>query len=253
MPRRKLVAGNWKMNTTLAEAKSLAAAAAHGVGANPAADVAVCPPFPWLLPVAETIKGSAVALGAQDIFFEKKGAFTGEVSPAMLLECGCKYVIIGHSERRHQLHESDEAINHKLHTAIEEGLHVILCVGETLAERDRNLQERVFQRQVQAALAALTPDQMRLLRLAYEPVWAIGTGRTATPEQAQQAHLAIRTRIGVLFGENVAASLPILYGGSVTPDTAPGLFAQPDVDGGLVGGASLKPNDFLAIVKAAGA
>src|SRR5436305_14968446 len=191
MPRKKLVAGNWKMNTTLAEAKALAAAVAGGVGSDTGADVAVCPPFPWLLPVAEAIKGSPVALGAQDVHYEKKGAFTGEVSPAMLLECGCKYVIVGHSERRHILGESDAAVNHKVHTALEEGLHVVLCVGETLAERERHLQERVFQRQVFAACAGLTDAQFARLTLAYEPVWAIGTGKVATPEQAQQAQAAI--------------------------------------------------------------
>ena len=252
MPRKKLIAGNWKMNTTLAEAKALAADVAQDVGANPAADVAVCPPFPWLLPVAEALKGSAVALGAQDVHFEKKGAFTGEVSPAMLAECGCKYAIVGHSERRHGLGETDAAVNHKVHTALEEGLHVILCMGETLAERDRNLKERVFQRQVYAGCAGLTEEQFRRLVIAYEPVWAIGTGRTATPEQAQEAHKFVRDRLAGLYGNTIASGLTILYGGSVTPDTAAALFAQPDVDGGLVGGASLKANDFLAIVKAAG-
>jgi triosephosphate isomerase len=252
MLRKKLVAGNWKMNTTLAEAKALAAGVAKGVGNNTAVDVAVCPPYPWLLPVAEGVRGSAVAVGAQDVFYEKKGAFTGEVSPAMLLEAGCKYAIIGHSERRHGLGETDGAINQKVHTALEEGLHVILCVGETLAERERNLQERVFQRQVYAATAGLTDDQFGRLTLAYEPVWAIGTGKVATPEQAQQAHSNIRTRLGQLYGDKIAGSLPILYGGSVTADNAAGLMAQPDVDGALVGGASLKADSFLGIVRAAG-
>jgi triosephosphate isomerase len=252
MTRRKLVAGNWKMNTTLAEAKALAAAVAHGVGASTKAEVAVCPPYLWIPAVAEALKGSPVALGAQDVSWETKGAFTGEVSPGMLLEAGCKYAIIGHSERRHILGESDSNINHKVHTALEAGLHVILCMGETLAERDRNLQERVFQRQVYAALAGLTDEQFHRLVIAYEPVWAIGTGRTATPEQAQEAHRFIRSKLSVMFGEVIAAATPILYGGSVTPETAPGLFSQPDVDGGLVGGASLKADAFLKIVAAAG-
>jgi triosephosphate isomerase len=252
MPRRKLVAGNWKMNTTRAEAVALAQAVAAGVGAKAACDVAVCPPFPWLVPVADALKGSAVALGAQDVHSETKGAFTGEVSPGMLIEAGCKYVVIGHSERRHILGETDGAINQKVHTALEAGLHVILCMGETLAERDRNLQERVFQRQVYSALAGLTDDQFARLVIAYEPVWAIGTGRTATPEQAQEAHAFVRRKLASLYGDNLAGSLPILYGGSVTPDTAAGLFAQPDVDGGLVGGASLKADSFLKIVAAAG-
>lgn len=251
MPRRKLVAGNWKMNTTLAEAKALAAGIAQGVGSNTVVDVAVCPPFPWLLPVADAVRGSAVAVGAQNTFFELKGAFTGEVSPSMLVECGCKYAIVGHSERRHILGEPDGFINSKVHTALEAGLHVILCMGETLAERQRNLQERVFQRQVYSALAGLTDEQIGRLSIAYEPVWAIGTGHTATPEQAQEAHRFVRGKLASLYGDNLAGSLPILYGGSVTADNAAGLMSQPDVDGALVGGASLKVDSFLGIVKAA--
>jgi triosephosphate isomerase len=249
--RKKFVAGNWKMNTTLAEAKSLASAIAKGVGTDDRVTVAVCPPFPWLVPVAEVLKGSAVALGAQDVYSEKKGAFTGEVSPAMLIETGCKYVLVGHSERRHVLGESDAIVNHKVHTALEEGLHVILCVGETLAERERNLKERVFQRQVLAACAGLTDEQFSRLVFAYEPVWAIGTGKVATPEQAQEAHANIRSRMQMFYGEKIASALPILYGGSVTAENAAGLVNLPDVDGVLVGGASLKADSFLAIVKAA--
>jgi triosephosphate isomerase len=251
MPRKKFVAGNWKMYTTLAQAKELASAVAKGVTSD-AVTVAVCPPFPWLLPVAEVLKGSRVDLGAQNVYFEKQGAFTGEVSPPMLREAGCKYVIVGHSERRHGLGEADSAINHKVHTALEDGLDVILCVGETLAERERSLQERVFQRQVYAACAGLTDEQLARLVMAYEPVWAIGTGKVATPEQAQQAHHNIRLRMSQLYGEKIADALPILYGGSVTADNAAGLMPQPDVDGALVGGASLKADSFLAIVKAAG-
>ena len=250
--RKKFVAGNWKMNTTLAEAKALGAAVAKGVGTDTGVTVAVCPPFPWLLPVGEAIKGSSVALGAQDVHSEKKGAFTGEVSPAMLIETGCKYVIVGHSERRHILGESETLINHKVHTALEEGLSVILCMGETLAERDRNLQERVFQRQVYAACAGLTNEQFQRLVIAYEPVWAIGTGKVATPEQAQEAHAFVRTKLRQLYGDKIADTTPILYGGSVTPETTAGLMSQPDVDGALVGGASLKADSFVAIVKAAG-
>jgi triosephosphate isomerase len=214
--------------------------------------VAVCPPFPWLLPVAEALKGSAVALAAQNVSAEKKGAFTGEVSPAMLLECGCTYTLVGHSERRHILGEPDAAINQKVHTALEEGLRVILCMGETLAERERNLQERVFQRQVMAACAGLTDEQFGRLVFAYEPVWAIGTGKVATPEQAQEAHANIRAKMRLFYGEKIADALPILYGGSVTAENAAGLTRLPDVDGVLVGGASLKADSFLGIVKAAG-
>jgi triosephosphate isomerase len=251
MARKKLVAGNWKMNTTLAEAKALAAGVAKGVGTASAVNVAVFPPYPWLLPVSEAIKGSTVMLGGQDVSSEKKGAFTGEVSPAMLIECGCKYTLVGHSERRHILGETDQVANHKVHTALEEGLHVILCMGETLAERERNLQERVFQRQVFAACAGLSDEQFSRLVFAYEPVWAIGTGKVATPEQAQQAHMNIRAKMRVFYGEKIADALPILYGGSVTAENAAGLVHQPDVDGVLVGGASLKVDSFLAIVKAA--
>jgi triosephosphate isomerase len=251
MPRRKLVAGNWKMNTTRAEAVALAKAVAAGVGAAPKCDVAVIPPFPWLAPVADALSGTTVALGAQDVYSETKGAFTGEVSPDMLLEVGCKYVLVGHSERRHVIGESDAASNQKVHAALEAGLHVILCIGETLAERERNLQERVFQRQVYAACAGLTDEQFGRLVFAYEPVWAIGTGKVATPEQAQEAHKNIRARMAMLYGDKIAGALPILYGGSLTGDTAPGLFAQPDIDGGLVGGASLIADKFLKIVAAA--
>ena len=249
--RKKFVAGNWKMNTTRAEATALGAAIAKGVGAASRVTVAVCPPFPWLVAVGEAVKGSAVALGAQNVSYEKKGAFTGEVSPAMLVECGCTYVTVGHSERRHILGETDSAVNHKVHTALEEGLHVILCMGETAAERERNLQERVFQRQVYAACAGLTDEQFQRLAIAYEPVWAIGTGKVATPEQAQEAHKFVRGKLRLLYGEKIADALPIIYGGSVTPDNTAGLMSQPDVDGALVGGASLKADLFLAIVKAA--
>ena len=253
MPRPKIVAGNWKMNTTLPEAVALAGAVAKGAAAHPGVRVVVCPPFPWLVPVRDALTGTPVALGAQDVHYEKKGAYTGEVSPAMLREAGCEYVLIGHSERRHGLGETDAAINHKVHTALEEdGLRVILCVGETLAERERNLQERVFQRQVYAACAGLTDAQFSRLILAYEPVWAIGTGKVATPEQAQTAHHNIRARMALLYGDKIAGDLPILYGGSVTAENAAGLLHQPDVDGALVGGASLKVDEMAGIVARAG-
>ncbi len=251
--RKKFVAGNWKMNTTLTEAKTLGAAVAKGVGTDERVTTVVCPPFPWLTAVAEVLKGSSVAIGAQNVHFEKKGAFTGEVSPAMLIESGCTYAIIGHSERRHILGERESVINHKVHTALEEGLHVILCMGETLAERERNLQERVFQRQVFAACAGLTDEQFHRIVIAYEPVWAIGTGKVATPEQAQEAHKFVRLKLRQLYGDNIADATPIIYGGSVTPENTAGLMSQSDVDGALVGGARIKATSFLEIVKAAGA
>jgi triosephosphate isomerase len=250
MTRKKLVAGNWKMNTTLAEATALAAGVAKGVADDRVA-VAVFPPFPWLAAVGEAVRGSAVALGAQDVSPEPKGAFTGEVSSAMLLETGCKYALVGHSERRHVIGEGESLINQKVHTALEEGLHVILCMGETLAERKRGLHERVFQRQVFAACAGLTDEQFGRLTIAYEPVWAIGTGEVATPQQAQEAHAFVRAKLRLLYGDKIAEATPIVYGGSVTPDNAAGLLHQPDVDGALVGGASLKADSFLAIVTAA--
>ena len=252
MPRKKLVAGNWKMNTTRAEAEALAAAVAAGVGPAPAADVALCPPFPWLTAVADVLKGSGVAVGGQNCHAQKSGAYTGEVSAAMLLDAGCKYVIVGHSERRHGLGEADGALNDKAKAALAAGLHVIFCVGELLAEREAGQTDAVLDRQVALGLKDLPAAHLANLVVAYEPVWAIGTGKVATPEQAQEAHAFIRAKVAALLGENVAAALPILYGGSVTADTAAGLFEKPDVDGGLVGGASLKADGFLKIVAAAG-
>ena len=252
MPRRKLVAGNWKMNTTRAEAVALASAVAAGVGASPAAEVVVCPPFPWLTAVADALKGSAVGVGAQNCHPKPSGAYTGEVAPAMLLDAGCRSVIVGHSERRHGLGETDEFLNEKAKAALSAGLRVIFCVGELRAEREGNQTEAVLDRQVTVGLRDLPADKLGALVVAYEPVWAIGTGLTATPDQAQEAHAFIRGKLGSLYGEKIASDLPILYGGSVTPDTAAGLFAKPDVDGGLVGGASLKADSFLTIVRAAG-
>jgi triosephosphate isomerase len=190
-------------------------------------------------------------LGAQNCYVEKEGAFTGEVSPAMLLDVGCKYVIVGHSERRHKLGESDEFINRKVRAALDAGLEVILCVGETIAQREANQTEAVLDRQVTQGLAGLTESQLLRLVIAYEPVWAIGTGKNATPQQAQEAHAFIRRRIGQIFSEISAGSLLIQYGGSVKPDNAASLLGQPDVDGALVGGASLDADQFLAIVRAA--
>jgi triosephosphate isomerase len=249
--RKKFVAGNWKMNTTPATARELAKAVADGVASLTGVDVAVCPPFPFLPLVAEVIKGSPVALGAQNCYEKDEGAFTGEVSPAMLAAVGCKYVILGHSERRHVLGETDSFINHKIKAALAAGLYVILCMGETLAERQATEYEDVFTRQVTFGLVGVTPEQLPRLILAYEPVWAIGTGHTATTEQAQNAHYFIRSHFAVLFGTEAAEALPILYGGSVKPDNAAALMSQPDVDGGLIGGASLKSDQFLAIVRAA--
>ncbi len=252
MPRPKFIAGNWKMHTTRASAQELAAAVAKGLPAGTAVRVAVCPPFPWLTVVAEVLTNSPVAVGAQDCHFEKEGAFTGEVSPQMLLDAGCGYVIVGHSERRHGLGESDSLVNKKARAALAAGLSVIFCIGELLDEREAGRTEAVLDRQLTAGLAGIPPEHAGKLVIAYEPVWAIGTGKVATTEQAQEAHAYVRRKIAGMFGEKVAGSLLILYGGSAKPENVAGLLSQPDVDGALVGGASLKPELFLAIVKLAG-
>jgi triosephosphate isomerase len=249
--RKKFVAGNWKMFTNKATARQLASGVVDGLRDEQRVSVAVCPPFPYLPSVAEALQGSSVALGGQNCYHEKEGAFTGEVSPAMLVDVGCRYVILGHSERRHKLGESNAFINRKVHTALAAGLEVILCLGETLEERQANRTEAVLESQLTGSLAGLDAAALRRMVLAYEPVWAIGTGQNATPEQAQQAHAFIRGQIRKRFGEETASTLPIQYGGSVKPDNAASLFGQPDVDGGLIGGASLNAEQFLAIVRSA--
>ena len=251
MPRPKFVAGNWKMYTLKASARELATAVRAGVPTDGRVRVAVCPPFPWLAGVAEVLQGSAVAVGAQDVYAEREGAFTGEVSAGMLLDAGCKYVIVGHSERRHVLSERDDLINRKARAALEAGLSVILCVGEKLDERDANKTEAVLDNQLTWGAKDIPGAHVDRLVIAYEPVWAIGSGRNATPEQAQQAHVFLRWRFSQLFGEKAANCLLIQYGGSVKPDNARSLLSQPDVDGALVGGASLSADSFLAIVRAA--
>jgi triosephosphate isomerase (TIM) len=246
--RTTFIAGNWKMFTTAASARQLAAAIVKGVGPQPKAQLAVCPPFPYLPTVAEAVRGSPVALGAQNCYCQKEGAFTGEVSPAMLVDVGCRFVILGHSERRHILGESDDFINRKAKAALDAGLQVILCIGETLEERQRNQVEAVFTRQIGGSLAGISREQMAKITLAYEPVWAIGTGHNATPELAQEAHHWIREHVSGLWGAEVAEKVTIQYGGSAKPENVGSLLAQPDVDGALVGGASLKADQFLAIV-----
>jgi triosephosphate isomerase (TIM) len=249
--RTKFVAGNWKMFTTLATATRLARAVAEGVASEKRVRVAVCPPFPYLAAVAEALRGSTVALGAQNLYPEKEGAYTGEVSPTMLLDVGARLVILGHSERRHKLGETDLFINRKVLAALAAGLEVILCVGETLQERDAGSTYAILARQIQSGLAGVDENSLAGLVVAYEPVWAIGTGRNATPEQAQEAHAFIRGQIAANLGEESARRLPIQYGGSVKAENAASLLSQPDVDGALVGGASLKADQFLAIVGAA--
>jgi triosephosphate isomerase len=248
--RQSFVVGNWKMYTNAASARSLAEFVVRGLAGDKRVRVGLCPPFPYLSVVADAIKGSAVELGAQNCYSEKEGAFTGEVSPAMLVDVGCKFVILGHSERRHKLGESNEFINLKVHAALAAGLEVILCVGETLEQRQTNRMEAVLISQLSGSLAGVNEEMLDRLVLAYEPVWAIGTGVNATPEQAQAVHAFLRERMGRHFSPTAAAKLVMPYGGSVKPDNAASLLSQPDVDGGLIGGASLKADQFLAIIKA---
>ncbi len=249
--RQKLVVANWKMHTTASEASCLAREIVDGMGLEDRVSVAVCPPFPYLALVGEILEGSRVALGAQNLYPEAEGAFTGEVSPTMLLDLGCKYVILGHSERRHKLGESDAFINQKVQSALSAGLQVIFCVGETLDQREAGQAEAVLDRQLMLGLAGLSADTLTRLIIAYEPVWAIGSlGHHATPQQAQEAHAIIRGRFGRMFGEDSARALTIQYGGSVKPDNAAELMGRPGVDGALIGGASLHADQFLAIARA---
>jgi triosephosphate isomerase len=249
--RQKLIVGNWKMYTTAAVASRLAKAVVDGMGVEDRVSVAICPPFPYLALVGEIVKGSRVALGAQNLYPAKEGAFTGEVSPKMLLDVGCKYVILGHSERRHKLGESDTFINQKVRAALAAGLDVIYCCGETLDEREAGQTEAVLGRQLIQGLAGLSADTLTRLTVAYEPVWAIGNlGHQATPQQAEEAHAVIRRRFGLMFDEKSAHTVAIQYGGSVKPENAAALLGRPGVDGALIGGASLHADQFLAIVRA---
>lgn len=250
--RRFLVAGNWKMNTTRQSGQALASALAENCpSAEAGVEVLVCPPFPYLTTVQATADGSAVEVGAQDVYFESAGAFTGEVSVEMLADVGCRYVIIGHSERRHVLGETDEIINRKVKAAIAGGLQVVLCVGELLSEREAGQTEAVLDAQMAGGLADISEEDAKNVVIAYEPVWAIGTGVTATTEQAESAHLHLRNWVTNHYNAAFSEQLRILYGGSVKPDNAEALMGQPNVDGALVGGASLKPELFVPIIDAA--
>jgi triosephosphate isomerase len=248
--RQRLVAGNWKMNGSLESARSLVGAVLAGVGGLKG-EVAICPPFVYLETVGSLLKGSPVALGAQNVSHEDPGAFTGEVAAPMLRDLGCKYVIVGHSERRALYGETDARVADKYARVLGEGLVPILCVGELLEERDGGQTEAVVARQLDAVLARVGAAGIGAGVIAYEPVWAIGTGRTATPEQAQEVHAFVRGRIAA-SDPGIAAGIRILYGGSVKGANAAGLFAMADIDGGLIGGASLAADDFLAICRAAG-
>lgn len=252
MPQRTpFIGGNWKMNTTAREAVELADAVARGVRAH-GPQVAVFPPFVWLDMVADAIRGSRLLLGAQDCSPSDNGAYTGDVSLAMLDEVGVSCVLVGHSERRHGLQETPERIAAKLHAVLGAGLTGVLCIGETLDQREAGQTDAVNESQLRSALDGLGDVHEDRLVVAYEPVWAIGTGKTASRDDAQAAHGAIRSVLAGVLGTDVAAAIRIIYGGSMKPENAAELLALPDIDGGLIGGASLKAKDFLAIAAAAG-
>jgi len=248
--RRLLIAGNWKMNLSRAEGVALAKAIAEQSGSTPDVDLAICPPSLYLDAVGQAIQGSTVALGAQNMYHEPEGAFTGEISSGMLLDLGCKYVILGHSERRHILGETDQAINLKVKAALAAGLTPIVCVGETLEQREQNRTKEVVEGQFDGSLAGLTGEQVQQIVIAYEPVWAIGTGKVASPEQAEEVHADLRRILEIRYNAAAAEVVRIQYGGSVKPDNAATLMSQPNIDGALVGGASLKVDSFLGIASA---
>jgi triosephosphate isomerase len=251
MMRKILVAGNWKMHGSRAETRALIEGLVEALGDQPAGEVAVCPPYVYLVDAAAALEAADVRLGAQDVAIEPAGAYTGEVSGTMLSDVGCHYVIVGHSERRALYGESDGVVAAKYRAAQRDGLEPILCVGETLEERERDVTEEVIERQLRAVMDSAGMASFERAVIAYEPVWAIGTGRTATPDQAQEVHAFIR---GILAADDdtIADSVRILYGGSVKPSNAGDLFSMPDVDGGLVGGASLEAEGFAEICRAGG-
>lgn len=251
--RKPIIGGNWKMNTNRSGAIELARGVAAQSGSlADVVDVVVFPPFPYLAEVASAAaSASGIRVGAQDFFTRPDGAFTGEVSVAMLRDCGCTWALVGHSERRHVIGESDVLVNAKLRAALAAGLNVILCVGETLDQREMGQTNAVNIAQTSYGLAGVSAEQMGSIVIAYEPVWAIGTGRTATPADAQDAHAAIRRFVSHTYGQGIADAVRIQYGGSMKPDNAAELLAQPDIDGGLIGGAALKADSFAGIVSAA--
>ncbi|MHB8853204.1 MAG: triose-phosphate isomerase [Ignavibacteriaceae bacterium] len=250
--RRKVIAGNWKMNNNLAESQNLISKLIEGLGKEKTnCDVIICPPFTSLNLSASLISGSIIKLGAQNMYFEENGAFTGEISASMLLNSRCEYVILGHSERRHIFGETDDLINKKIKKALSSGLKPIFCVGETLDERESGVTNEIIKRQVYEGLNGLSEKDLDTIIIAYEPVWAIGTGKTATPNQAQEVHNFIRNLVSDKFSSTAAEKIIIQYGGSVKPDNAKELLSQKDIDGALVGGACLKAESFIGIIQAA--
>ncbi|MBQ8648038.1 MAG: triose-phosphate isomerase [Oscillospiraceae bacterium] len=248
--RKAVIAGNWKMNKTATEAKVLISELIPAVK-DATCDVVICTPYTTLATAVEMTKGTNIKVGAENVHYEKSGAFTGEISADMLLDLGVEYVVIGHSERRQYFGETDQTVNKRTVAALNAGLKVILCVGESLQQREEGVTEELVRMQTKIALRGVTAEQMANVIIAYEPVWAIGTGKTATSEQAQEVCAQIRKVVGELYGEAVAKSTTIQYGGSMNAKNAEELVAKPDVDGGLIGGASLKAADFAVIVAAA--
>ena len=249
MGRLPFMAGNWKMNKTTGEAIDLVRGLKAAISGVKGVEVAVAPPFTALYAVCKELEGSSIRLAAQNLYWEEKGAFTGEVSPPMLKEVGCHYVIIGHSERRQFFGETDETVNRRIKAALAQGLKVIFCIGEILKEREGGKTFSVIERQVEDGLKNLSDKEMKNIVIAYEPVWAIGTGKTATPGQAEEVHRFIRGKIEKLFSREVSEEIRIQYGGSVTPENIKGLMEQANIDGALVGGASLKAESFSKIVR----
>lgn len=250
--RKKVVAGNWKMNNDLSQSVNLISEIKNAItGKELNAEIIICPPFTSLETASALVKDTNVKLGAQNMYFEESGAFTGEISASMLKSVGCEYVILGHSERRAIFGESDEVINKKIKKALSSGLKPIFCIGETLEERESGVTNKVIEKQVRNGLTGISTEELKHIIVAYEPVWAIGTGKTATPEQAQEVHKFIRNLIKELYSANSAENLTIQYGGSVKADNAKSLLSQPDIDGALVGGACLKADSFFEIIKSA--
>jgi len=249
--RRKVIAGNWKMNNDITESQKLVSGIISGLGNDKHCDVILCPPFTSLSEVNSLIKNTQIKLGAQNMFYEDSGAFTGEVSASMLKSVGCEYVILGHSEKRTIFGENDETINKKNKKAIKSGLKVIFCIGESLSQRENGTTNEIVKSQIFKGLEGITSEEMKSVIIAYEPIWAIGTGKTATPAQAQEVHLFIRELAAEIYSSSVSENLIIQYGGSVKPDNAKELLSQKDIDGALVGGACLKADSFLSIIAAA--
>ena len=249
--RKKAIAGNWKMNKDINESQELISGIINGLGNDDKCDVIVCPPFTSLHEVHSLIKNTRVKLGAQNMYFKDDGAYTGEISAAMVKSVGCEFVILGHSERRTIFGETDEMINKKIHKAIDCGLKVIFCIGESLAQREEGITNNIVRDQVVKGLRNISSDDLKSIIIAYEPVWAIGTGKTATTQQAQDVHSFVRNLIKEIYSKEAADKMIIQYGGSVKPDNASALLSQNDIDGALVGGACLNADSFLSLIASA--